>query len=449
MTKPSMRTFYTVAATQTVSILGSSMTSFALAIWIFTETGNTTPILLVGVMRNLPRIFFNSFAGVFADRLNRKMLIVVSDALQALPTLFLMFTFLTGSFQLWMLYAATVVQAIFGMVQGPAIYASVTMLVPDSHRDRANGILETMGPAAGIFAPIIGGFLYALVGVAGVMAVDVLSFLVAVFVIAWVHIPQPKKSKESEAAQGSVLSEVIGGAKFLLSRKPLLMLSAYFLIVNFLEAGIWPLMTPFLLTRTDYNEELLGILSAMISIGMVAGGLIPMVFRGSKKRIHTIMPLMIISSIMMILFAVTQQLLLLAMIGFIMMLPSKWTNALVSSIQQSKIPPDMQGRFFALAAQIAMFAMPTALLITGPLIDRWLIPLTDQPAWATFAPIFGTGEGGALALYIFTSSVLVILVTIAFYATPMLRNLETILPDYVAEADEAEDIEPLPTASTA
>ena len=366
MNKPSLRTFYIVAATQALSILGSSMSSFAISIWVFTETGNTTPLLLVSVMGMLPYMFLNSVAGVFADRLNRKMLIVVSDAMQAVPTLFLMLVFFTGQFELWMLYAAAFVQALFGLVQGPAVHASVTMLVPDSHRDIANSILQTIGPAAGVASRVIGGFLYAFVGVAGVLALDVLSFLVAVAVIAFVHIPQPRKSKESADSQGSIWSEIKGGAMFLWSRKPLLLLSTYFLLVNFLQAGVWPLMTPFILTRVDYNEELLGIISGITSTGLVVGGLIPIVFKGAKERIHTIMPAMIFGTLALMLFTVIQDLVALAIIGFIMMLPYKLGNALVASIRQAKIPPDMQGRIFSLTSQIAIFAMPTALLLTGP-----------------------------------------------------------------------------------
>ncbi|MEL6526201.1 MAG: MFS transporter, partial [Chloroflexota bacterium] len=413
MKKSTLRTFYVVAATQGLSILGTSMSSFALAIWIFTETGNTTPILLVGVMSMLPRMFLNSVAGVFADRLNRKMLIIFSDAMQALPTLFLAMMFMTGQFQIWMLYGATFIQALFGMVQGPAIFASVTMLVPDAHRDRANAVLESISPAAGVAAPVIGGLLYAIVGVAGVLIIDVVSFIIAVAIIATLHIPQPQKSEASSPSEGSVWREVKGGALFLWASKPLLLLSAYFLLVNFLQAGVWPLMTPFILTRVDYNESLLGLISGITSVGLFVGGLIPIVYRGTQQRIHTIMPIMIFATIALLIFVLVQDLLIMSIIGFLMMLPYKWSNVLILSICQSKIPPDMQGRIFALTSQIAMFAMPLALIISGPLIDNVLIPFTAQPTWDAFAPYFGTGEGGAMALFISVSAMLLFVVSVA------------------------------------
>lgn len=430
MNKQSITTFYIIAATQTLSILGSAMSSFALSIWIFTETGNTTPLMIVGVMVMLPRMFLGSLGGVIADRLNRKMLIVFSDAMQAIPTLLLMLAFFSGNFALWMLYAAAFVQGLFGMIQGPAIYASVTMLVPDSHRDRANAILEVVGPAAGLAAPIIGGFLYAIIGVAGVLSVDVVSFIIAVAVIAMVHIPQPQESAESAKSKGNIWREIRAGFDFLWQRKPLLLLSSYFLLVNFLTTGIWRLMTPYALARLNYDEELVGIVAAFASFGLLVGGLVPTVWKGTKKRIHTVMITMILACVGLMVYSGAQSLIMMIIVAFLMMLPYKWTNALVSSIRQSKIPPDMQGRVAGLSSQIATFAIPISMLITGPLVDRVLIPFSEKPAWDSFAPIFGTGEAGGIALYIFGGGLSLFIVSIIFYATPALRHIEASLKDY-------------------
>ncbi|MEO1643790.1 MAG: hypothetical protein AAFR67_01290, partial [Chloroflexota bacterium] len=200
-----------------------------------------------------------------------------------------------------------------------------------------------------------------------------------------------------------------------------------------LQAGVWPLMTPFILTRVDYNESLLGLISGITSVGLFVGGLIPIVYRGTQQRIHTIMPIMIFATIALLIFVLVQDLLIMSIIGFLMMLPYKWSNVLILSICQSKIPPDMQGRIFALTSQIAMFAMPLALIISGPLIDNVLIPFTAQPTWDAFAPYFGTGEGGAMALFISVSAMLLFVVSVAFYAMPMLRHIESNLEEHVPQ----------------
>src|SRR5690349_12289746 len=119
--RTSTRTFYLLMLTQIFSLLGSSMTSFAIGIWLYTETGNTTPLVLVSLFTFLPPMLLNSVSGVIADRFSRKKLIILGDAAQAVPTLLLMLAFATGTFEIWMLYLGAVVQSFFGMLQGPAI----------------------------------------------------------------------------------------------------------------------------------------------------------------------------------------------------------------------------------------------------------------------------------------------------------------------------------------
>jgi MFS family permease len=144
-----MRTFYTLILTQTFSLIGSRISSLAIGMWVFAQTGNATPLTLVAFFQVLPTVLASMLSGVLADRWNRRYVMAFSDAGQAIGTVLLLISFSTGSFQLWHLYAVSLLQAVFGVFQGPAFQASVTLLVPDEHRDRANAIQQVSGPAAG------------------------------------------------------------------------------------------------------------------------------------------------------------------------------------------------------------------------------------------------------------------------------------------------------------
>ena len=204
----SIRTFYILILTQTFSYIGSRMTGLAVGIKIFNDTGQVTPLALVGFFGMLPRILATSFAGVLADRWDRRYVMIVADTGEALATLVLLLTFATGSFQLWILYVLTVWQATFSMFQGPAFSASVTQLIPDAMRDRANAIQQITGPAAGLVAPMLAGVLFALVGVTGVMAIDIATFLVAIAVVASVQHPASGADRRGRAS-GSVWQEML------------------------------------------------------------------------------------------------------------------------------------------------------------------------------------------------------------------------------------------------
>ncbi len=437
MNPNSIRTFYILMATQVLSILGSGMTSFAIGVWVFTQTGDTTPLMLVAIFATVPMMLLTGIGGVIADRINRRWLIILGDAGQAVPTLLLMLAFATGTFQLWMLYAATLVQTLFVLVQQPAIEASITMLVPDDQRDRANAIRQISAPAAGLLAPALAGVLYGIVGVAGVLLIDLITFAVAALVVMQVHIPQPRKSHEGAKHQGSMWQELKGAFAFVYVRRGMFITILYATFLNFITGGAFNLLTPYIILITG-EETFAGIIGGVFSAGLVAGGLATMVWQGTKTRMHTIMPGLTWAGIGLILFGMARTPLALIIIAFLMTLPYKMTNALIHSILQKKIPPDMQGRVFAMVMQLAVFAMPLSFLITGPLVDNVLEPAVNQAAWwSIVAPLVGNEPGAGIGLYFIICGALTAVVTLAVYALPIVRHMETDMPDFVADNEKS------------
>lgn len=437
-----LKTFYVLLITQTISMLGSSMTAFAIGVWLFLETGKTTPLMLVAFFSWLPRMVLGGVAGVFADRLNRRMLIMLGDAGQAVPTLLLAIVFATDTFQVWHLYVAALVQSFFGMMQGPAFMASVTMLVPEDHRTRANAIIEISGPLAGMTAPVLGGMLYAVVGITGVIIIDLVTFLLAVGVAWLVHIPQPTRTAESQATQGSVWQELRGGYQFLASRRGLFYVSLYFMFLNFITTGIWRLMTPYMLVLTD-SERTVGLLQGISSAGLVIGGLLPIVWQGTRTKIHTIFPTLMWAAVGLIIFGMVRTPLGLGIAVFLMMLPYKFNNALLHSIQQAKIPPDMQGRVYGLIGQISIFAMPITYLVTGPIVDKGLEPAVGGENWHWVDGLVGDQAGAGIGLYIMVCGALLLVASVLVYALPVVRHVERDLPDYKPEPRPEQEASPV------
>jgi MFS family permease len=214
-----LHTFYILTVTQVFSLIGSMMTNVAVGIKVFNDTGDITPLLLASFFAALPLMVGGSFAGVLVDRWKRRHILIASDTGQAIATLLLLLSFFCGRFQLWHLYSVSFAQGLLGMLQRPAMEASVTMLVPEDHRERANAIRQIAGPAAGMIAPVITGFIYAIVEVTGVMVVDLITFAMAITVVSLVHIPQPRQTEQGRAAQGSIWQETWGGFQFLWKRR--------------------------------------------------------------------------------------------------------------------------------------------------------------------------------------------------------------------------------------
>jgi hypothetical protein len=115
-----------------------------------------------------------------------------------------------------------------------------------------------------------------------------------------------------------------------------------------------------------------------------------------------------------------------------------FTNVLIDasfmSIVQLKVPPDMQGRVFALLFQMMYIANPLSLLLTGPLVDRVLEPAVGAPWWGVVAPLVGDHPGSGMGLLIAVAGIAIVILTLAVYAWPKTRSVEADLPDYAVHA---------------
>jgi MFS family permease len=434
--RQNLRTFYILIITQTFSLIGSRMTGLALGIYIFNQTGQATPLALVALFSFLPQVVAGGLAGALADRWDRRYVMMLSDAGQALGTVILLGSFLTGTFRVELLYVVTLIQAIFGVFQSPAFQASVTMLIPDDQRDRANAIQQLTNPAAGLIAPTLAGGLYGLVGVNGVIAFDLFTFGVAVVVVLLLRIPRPAQTEIGRAMQGSIWREAFGGLEFLWHWRTLFWVNLQLLLVNFFFAGSTVVITPYLLARTG-SEAALGTVLSVLNAGMIVGGVIMGAWGGTKPRIHTILPGIAIAACFLILLGAGQTALMLGAAGFFMMIPPPMINASVMSLMQAKVPPDIQGRVFAAMGQMATLLIPLAYLLVGPLADQVFEPAVGKAGWERVAPLVGNSAGAGMGLMMVIAGVILVVTTTAVYLIPRVRHLEAELPDYSPSAGAA------------
>lgn len=436
MMQHNMRTFYTLILTQTFSLIGSRISGLAIAIWVFGETGNATPLALVSFFGALPMVLASSISGVLADRWDRRYVMVIADAGQALGTFLLLLSVASGDFQLWHLYVVTLIQSVFGVFQGPAFQASVTMLVPDNQRDRANAIQQMTSPAAGVIAPVIAAGVYGLVGLNGAILADLLTFVAAAAVVLLVHIPRPAQTAEGLAAKGSVWKEMWSGLGYLRKRRSLLFLVLYICIVNFLIAGVMTLTTPYVLARTGNSEALLGLFLGLSNMGMLVGGIIMGVWGGTRPRIHTVMGGILIISLMLMLVGTAQSVVWLGITVTLLLLPIAPINAAVMSIMQTKVAPDLQGRVFAALGQISILLLPLSYLLIGPLTDVVFEPAVGLAGWERVAPLVGNTPGAGMGLLMLIAGAGITVISLVVYSLPAVRQMEANLPDYVPVATE-------------
>lgn len=424
-----LSTFYTMLVTQILSLIGSRTTGVAVGIWVFAETGDAAPILIAAFFAELPQMAGGIITGWMADKFSRKHIIIIGDVGQAIGTILLLLSISTGNFQLWHLYIVMLMQGIFTIIQEPATEATVTLLVPENHRDRANGLREIGFNLAGIVAPALAGLIFRVGGLAGVIAIDLLTFIVAVAVVSQLTIPNPEQSQEGLEASENWRTEFMGGLTFLRRRPVLLLTVIYLAFVFFLINGPLALAIPYISTQTD-NETLLGILLSMASLGAFAGAMTVTVIGNMNNRMRWILWSYVLHGAMLIAYGMSRNVWLLGFTLFAVMYPLPLAGALFKTILQTKTPPDMQGRVFAITSQIFTLTTPFSFLITAYLTDNMLEPAVNQAGWEKVAPFVGNDVGAGMGLLLVMIGVIILIATGIMITIPAVRQLEEKLPSY-------------------
>lgn len=425
-----MRTFYTLVASQALSAFGTQVSTFAVGVWVYSETGRATPLALVAFFFTIAFVLAGGVAGALADRFDRRWVMFFADCGAALASLALLTSIATGRFELWHLYAVASAAAFFTACQEPAFLASITLLAPDAQRDRANAIQLIAGPVARLLGPAVGGAIFAAVGVTGAIIVDLATFVVAGVVLLFVRLPRPTRTAAGRAlGGGGVVSQLFGGFQYLLGHRRLFSLVAFFSVGNLLFSTCLVVLTPYGLARLGDAAQV-GVALGVMNLGAVTGGVVMAAWGGTRPRIHAIMLAIIAEGVFLALCGTSTALWPLAASLFLLGVMPPIANASFISLFQAKVPPDVQGRVFAAIQQLAGAMQPIGALIAGPLADQVFEPARTSDAWRLAAPIVGAEAGAGMGLMFVICGALTIVVGLTVYALPAIRGVEASMPDH-------------------
>jgi DHA3 family macrolide efflux protein-like MFS transporter len=428
-----MRTFLLIWLGQLFSILGSGLSSFALGVWIYQQTGQATPFALTVLFGSLPRLLMMPFAGSLADRWNRRLLMILSDSGAALGTVALVVLLFVGNLQVWHIYIIVVVSSIFSAFQEPAYMASITMLVPKKDFARANGMIQ-MGQAIGsIITPLLAGVLFVTIGLRGIILIDLTTFFIAVTPLFIVRIPQPKLSDADDGRRKNAFHDFATGWKFVSSRSGLLGLLMYYAMVNFLLNLTSVLSAPMILAV--HSAAVLGVIETAMGVGMLGGGILMSSWGGPKtRRIPRVIGYITLAVIGLAIAGLRANPVFPGAGFFIMLFFIPIASGTSMAVWQSKVPPEMQGRVFSVRSMISQSMMPLAFLISGPLADYVFEPLMREGgalANTFIGTLLGTGPGRGIGLMFVISGLAAVLVSGLAYMNRKIRELETDLPDAI------------------
>lgn len=426
-----MRTFFIVWGGQLISILGTGLTRFGIAFWVYDQTGSVTSLSVVILAGSIPGVILGPFAGTVIDRVDRRIVMIVTDTAAGLSTIVLAILWTTGSLELWHIVTLSAIGAIGESFQQPAYLASIPLLVPKDQLNRANGMANANQALSMVASPILAGFLIATVGFGFILLVDIATFAVAVTTLSIVRFPATPHPTDDASAEPAFLRETLDGLRYLLERTGLFLFLLLASVLNFLLAFINVLLFPLILSFAD--ETVLGAIMSSMGLAMLAGSVVASIWSGPERRMKFMLSLLTLLGLFVALSGLKASAVWIAAwsVGLVAVVPI--INATSQALWQSKIAPGYQGRVFALRHMIATMASPIAFALAGPLADNVFEPLLaeDGALADSVGQIIGTGPGRGIGFMYILGGLGLTLASVTGFGIKRLRNVETDIPDAI------------------
>ena len=414
---------------QLVSLIGSGLTRFAVGVWVYQRHRSATEFTLIMLFSYLPGLLAAPHAGALVDRWDRRWTMFGCNLASGAGVLAIVLLVRAGVLQVWHVYLVVGISSIFNSFQWPAYIAATTQMVPKAQLGRANGLMQLGQASAEVLAPTLAGLLIAVVGMAGIVLIDFATFLFAAVTLLLVRIPRPEASAAGARARGSLTREAAFGWTFIRERPGLLGLLIYFAMINLVFSVSSVLATPLVLSFA--SSRVLGTVLAASGAGLLAGSVAMTVTGGPRPRIHGVLAFGFLFSAGLAIVAFRPSAPLVACGLFVVMFGAPVINGSSQAIWQVKVPPDLQGRVFAVRRLIAQFTAPVGFLSAGPLADHVFKPLLlpGGRLAGSAGRLLGTGPGRGIGLLYLSLAVLPLLASLWGYLQPRLRRVEAELPD--------------------
>ena len=391
-----LRDFLILWSTQSISQLGSSITGFALTLWLYEKTGSSLGTAALTICSYAPYVLMSIFAGALTDRFNKKKIMLGCDVFAAMCTIIVFVLFRTNRLMVWHLYILNAVSGLMNTVQQPASEVAMTLIMPEKYYQTTSGLRSLSSSLVSILNPLVATALYALIGLNGVIAIDLGSFFVAfAALLFFIKIPENNSNRRER-----VLVLAKEGLVFLKETPIIRALILFMAGVNLVASAFDATLPGYVLPNPKGGSFILGIVTSCSGIATVIGSLIASALPKPKDRVKVVYLTMLFSlSTENFLLAFSREPALWCIgqiIGWILV-PIMSAN--MDVILRTTIPVELQGRVYACRNTLQFFTIPIGLFLGGFMVDNVCEPFMrmygDLPVLKT---LFGTGKGSGAAI---------------------------------------------------
>jgi len=391
-----MKKFMIIWAGELIANIGSGMTAFALAVYVYQMTGSVTWVSAVTLMAYLPTVLLNPIGGILADRYDRRTMMICGDLFSAFGLIYILLSIQTGHAGIAPILIGVTVNAVFVSLLDPAYKATITDLLSEEEYAKASGLVQLAGNAKYLISPALAGLILGFTDIRIILIIDIMTIFVTVFAVASVRKSIPKV----RARNGSfnIIGELKEGIQVLARNKGVSALVVLMALMCFFIGFIQTLIVPMMLPISD--AKTVGIMESISAIGMLVGSIIIGGF-GIKKHYSKVLTAgLICSGGFMALTGVSTSIpfILGACILFFASLP--FVNTCADVLIRVSIPNEVQGRVWGLVSLLTQIGYVMAYAVCGLLADHVFEPLLQENGSLahSIGAVIGTGDGRGIGL---------------------------------------------------
>jgi len=361
---------------QIISLLGGSVLQFGILLFILRLTGSGGAYGLAMAISTIPPVVFAIPGGVVADRKNKKKCIVGLDFTKTVISFILLIIFLSDAYSIPLLIAFITLFMSLVTLFNPILTASVPTIVDEDVLVEANGIIQSVNAVAHLLGVVLGGFLFATIGLTAIILICGVLFMISTVIDLFIKIPFAKNTGKS-----SVIQELKAGLHYMTKESPqTLKITSTFAILALLYIPIFMVVLPYVaVIHFDVGDTLFGVAQGFVALGMLIGGVASTKLKKWLKVEYFSKWILGMSVLCLPLAlavgpifsgAVTFPFWLFNTTLLLIMIIVTFGNVLVMATVQENAPAHLLGKVVALVILSASFATPFGHLVFGRLVER-------------------------------------------------------------------------------
>lgn len=389
--------------TQFFSELGSTITSFGIVLWINEKNPNPLIFSLLSISIFLPKILFGIIIGSVIDRFQKKKIILYADFFVMLSSLGLLALFKLDIVNIPLILFLNFFSGTFSCLQDSSKNILNTIIFSKESFIKFNGFISFLSGIAMLLSPVLGAVLYTKIGMDNIIILDLITFLIAFFTLFSMKVPK-ENLKIHKINLKQIYLEFLFSYNEIKKIKDLRNLMFFFFLVNlFSGMTYFSLISPLILSRTNNNAEILGLVNMFLGLGFILGGMSVSLFsfKISKEKIIyiTVAFSFILGDIFL---AVGRSAIIWYLGAFFAAFFIPFSDANKAYIWRDRVPLEHRGKIFACRNTFESISRPIGMLFGGLIVEKYLTPFAEKNSNLMNTIFFNTTGSNVGLLFIFT-----------------------------------------------